>query len=750
MNSRVRAYSYALGLLFWVPLVAVLALKGIPLAPLAPFLALALIGEELVVLQRQRAGENTVSFSAAAHVAAAIVLGPTAAAVIAAAAVVIVDGLRRERLPYIVVNSAMFGGAIWIAGTLFVSVSETSDRLDMRVLPALLLLIVVRYLISSAVFAGGTALATGSRFGYVLRTAVVEELGSAVGEGSLGVLVAVAVIRHDWILLPFLVPLLAALYRSKTTLARLQAETDAALKSIASVIDERDPSTAAHSDRVAEYVTQFVQALELPRREADRLIAAARLHDLGKIVVDVATLSKPGRLSEEEMRIIRSHPRLSARLLAPFQFARELAAFVELHHERYDGRGYFSVPGEGVPIEAHVLIVADSFDAMTSARPYRPALSLEDAALELEDKAGTQFHPQVARAFAALVRGGTVEESLGHEVLDELRRGFTRVSVIDLPAMSLLRQPRMAALVCAVVALAGIGIPRVPLLVTAASALAALAFAVASLALDLHRRRRLARAEQALASGSPPSLALAAAGLKAWSAWLAPLQEDGSYELLVSDLGASPERISEIRHWALRRSGLTEERLTSGEWLILSEPGPGFVRLGVVLPRRPSPLDREITRELIQRALVSPPCAEPQRQVEARGERRRELPVSGLPMVIELELDIFESIRRSAGQLVAERVIADVEECLRKVLRPDDVVVRLGDDRFAVAFHAVDENAAARIRDRIQYELGCVRLPRRVQRLKPRISTGSKTGTSLLARHLANGPNPVSAEGRVA
>jgi GGDEF domain-containing protein len=743
MNSRVRAYSYALGLLFWSPLVAALTLQRIPLLPLAPFLALALVGEELVVLQRQRAGENTVSFSAAAHVAAAIVLGPTPAALIAAVAVVIVDGLRRERLPYIVVNSAMFGGAIWIAGTLYVSLSSS---LGMRVLPALLLLVVVRYLISSAVFAGGTALATGSRFGYVFRTAVLEELGSAIGEGSLGVLLAVAVVRHDWILLPFLVPLLAALYRSKTTLARLQAETDAALKSIASVIDERDPSTAAHSDRVAEYVTQFVHALGLPRREADRLIAAARLHDLGKIVVDVATLSKPGRLSEAEMRIIRSHPRLSAQLLAPFQFARELAGFVELHHERYDGRGYFAVPGGEVPIEAHVLIVADSFDAMTSARPYRPALSLEDAALELEDKAGTQFHPQVASVFAALVRGLPVEETLGHEALGELRRLFTPVPVFDLPPASSLRQPRMAALVCAVVALGGAGIGQLPLLITVLSAFAAAAFATTSLAVDLRRKRRLMRAEQALASGSPPSLALAAAGLKAWSAWLAPHQEDGSYELLVSDLGSSPEQISEIRRWAVRRAGQTEEPLASGEWLILSEPGPEQVRLGVVLAKRPSPSDREITCGLIRRALEMPSQARPQRQIEATDERRRESPVSGLPVILEVELDIFESIRRSAGQLVAERVIADVEERLRKVLRPADVVVRLGDDRFAVAFHAEDGNAVARIRDRIRSELGCVRLPRRVQRLEPRISSGGKTGRSLLARHLAL----AHADGRVA
>src|SRR5439155_8628740 len=348
--------------------------------------------------------------------------------------------------------------AIWIAGVVFAALVGAGDQLGPRALPALLALIAVRYLVTSVVFAGGTALATGSRFGYVLRAAVVEEVGSAVGEGSLGVLVAIAIGRHDWVLLPFLFPLFAALYRSKTTLARLQVETDAALQSIAAVIDERDPTTAAHSDRVAEHVADFVRAIQLPRREADRLIAAARFHDLGKIPVYVATQSKEGRRTDAELRNIRSHPRLSARLLAPFQFARDIAGFVELHHERYDGRGYFSVPGTEVPIEGHVLIVADSFDAMTSARPYRSALSVEEAARELEDKAGTQFHPQVAQAFAALVRGRPLVDALGPEAVDELRRSFSAVRTVELPALSSLLQPRPAAALFAVCTLGLVGI----------------------------------------------------------------------------------------------------------------------------------------------------------------------------------------------------------------------------------------------------------------------------------------------------
>jgi GGDEF domain-containing protein len=739
MTGRVRTYSYVLGLAFWASLIVALALgqaRLLRLSELVPFLALAIVGEELVILQRQRSGGSVLSFSAAAHVGAAIVVGPTAAALVAAAAVIVVDGLRREPFPYVVINSAMFGGAIWIAGAVFVSVGGNGDRLDPGALPALLALIAVRYLVSSAVFAGGTALATGSRFGYVLRAAVVEEVGSAVGEGSLGVLIAIAVIRHDWVLLPFLVPLLAALYRSKATLARLQVETEAALQSVAAVIDERDPTTAAHSERVAQHVADFAAAIRLPRREADRLIAAARFHDLGKIAVDVATLSKDGRLTDAELRTIRSHPRLSARLLAPFQFAREIAGFVEFHHERYDGRGYFSVPGSEVPIEAHVLIVADSFDAMTSVRPYRPALSIEEAALELEDKAGTQFHPQVARALAAIVRGRPVSDALSPQALDELRRAFSSVPTLEFPALPTLLQPRLWAVLFAVIGLAGLGIDAVPPLAVVCCGLVAAGFAVVSIGFGVRRRRRIARAREALERGTGPSLALAAAGIEAWSAWLGPLDETGAYAPFVADLAASGETVSEICQWALRRDRYTEAALASGEALFLSPPVRGMVRLAVVLPQRPSPPQRQVVREVIERALERPPTPQPGHGRESATERRRRWPGGGLRVVLDVELEIFESVRRSAGQLIAERVLADIEERLRSLLRPADAVARLGDDRFAISLAVPDADAASGLRERIRRELGGVRLPCRVERIEPRISiaTGEEAD---IAAHFA-------------
>src|SRR5206468_7655104 len=104
---------------------------------------------------------------------------------------------------------------------------------------------------------------------------------------------------------------------------------------------------------------------------------AGRLHDLGKVAVDSTVLRKPDRLDREEWAAVRRHPRLSARLLQRFEPVATQARAVELHHERVDGRGYYGVADEDLPLAAHFLIVADSYDAMTTDRPYRPSVSKE-------------------------------------------------------------------------------------------------------------------------------------------------------------------------------------------------------------------------------------------------------------------------------------------------------------------------------------------------------------------------------------
>jgi GGDEF domain-containing protein len=239
----------------------------------------------------------------------------------------------------------------------------------------------------------------------------------------------------------------------------------------------------------------------------------------------------------------------------------------------------------------------------------------------------------------------------------------------------------------------------------------------------IHLRRRLARAREALKRGVPPSLTLTSAGVDAWSAWLRPAGETGSYAPFVADLGASGETVSEICQWALRRDRYTEVTLASGGVLVLSEPGAGMVRLAVVLPNRPSLVQRQVVRDVMGHALASPPTLDDAEDRRAGAtERRRWQRRTGLCVILEIELDLFDSVRRSAGQLIAERALADIEERLRVLVRPDDIVVRLDDDRFAISLVVRDEEAASGLCERIREEISCVRVPCRVEPIAPRIS----------------------------
>lgn len=714
MNPRLRVYSYVVGGVFWIALGLRVATDPSALGALswiAPLVALAVAGEELLVRQREQGGIAAISFSAVAHIAAALLLDPVAAAATAVLGILISDGLRSDGRRFLLVNSAMFGGSTWIAGLIAQGLLDRG-QIDLRDAPVLLLVVAVRYAITTTIFCGGAAVGGGGRFLPLLGEAGVEDLGSALGEGSLGVLVAVAVL-HDPVILPFLLPLFAALYLSKANLERLRTETQHALNAMADVIDARDPSTTAHSERVAGYVEQFVEALRLPHRDAERVIATARYHDLGKIAVDVKTLTSAEKLTEPELAQIRQHPRLSAQLLRPFSFARDMADFVELHHERFDGRGYYGVEGTAVPIESHLLIVADSFDAMTSTRAYRPALSIEDALAEVTDKAGTQFHPLVARAFAAVIAGQPLEDHLSRAELLGLGSQFVRRKPVAV-AISFRPEPRTALILCvlALLVLVGAG-------VTSPLALAApLGIGIGCAAVWARRERIMRRRRQRLALVLDAELsdqaAIAAAAFVGSAGWL-PLADD---PVLADSLPLRPEELSEAQSWARRRFDAGVVRLSTGASIVLS----GLMRDGchyiLVLPGAVRGHEVRLA-EAVAASLAAwaPDPRSSDRPVvrSSRGERRA---------ILHVELRIFERVRLGAGQLVAERVVADAELRIRDVLRKNDALVRVGDDEFAISALVSDSAALQGLGRRLAAAIEMVPLPARLEPADPAITAG--------------------------
>jgi putative nucleotidyltransferase with HDIG domain len=404
-------------------------------------------------------------------VAAILVLGPWVAAVVAVAGVIAGAALRTEALRTALFRASAYACATAAGGVAFRLAGGHVGHL--KLLSDLIPLVAL-----------GVAFATVHTLllDVVLRRESFEpRLAASAGEVGFGAIVALLAFAHPWNIV-VVVPIALAIHNAQLRLARLQRETLRALETFANIVDERDPSTYRHSIRVAGYVDQLARALGLPFSDIDRLRWAGRLHDLGKVAVDSTVLRKADRLDRQEWAAMRRHPRLSARLLQRFAFVATQARAVELHHERVDGRGYYGVRDEDLPLAAHFLIVADSFDAMRTDRPYRAGLSEEDALAEIERNIGTQFHPVVAKAFVAVQRGRSPEDVLTADELAQVRGASTPYRLAALPgARDLKERPELVAFGGLVVALAGLGL-HATWLAIAGAVLAAVGVLLRSLA----------------------------------------------------------------------------------------------------------------------------------------------------------------------------------------------------------------------------------------------------------------------------
>lgn len=171
-------------------------------------------------------------------------------------------------------------------------------------------------------------------------------------------------------------------------------------RTLARVVDARDAETADHSGRVALHAVAMARRLKLPAEAIAELKIAAALHDIGKISVPDAVLTKPGPLTSEEWEVVRQHAAVGSRILQTAPLSDTIKQAVRHVHERWDGTGYPDrLEGEQIPLFARILAVADAFEAMTSDRPYRRALSPEDALAELAREQGIQFDPHLVDVF---------------------------------------------------------------------------------------------------------------------------------------------------------------------------------------------------------------------------------------------------------------------------------------------------------------------------------------------------------------
>lgn len=175
------------------------------------------------------------------------------------------------------------------------------------------------------------------------------------------------------------------------------------IKSIAQALDAKDPYTHGHSLRVTLYSLAIAKKLNLSDELLEEIETAGLLHDIGKIAIPEKILLKPGKLTEEEFQIIKTHPELGEKLVTNIKKLQLISNWLKSHHERYDGKGYpEGLAGEAIPISSRIIAIADTYDAMTSNRSYRNALDHETAMAEIQRCSGSQFDPKLAELFIGL------------------------------------------------------------------------------------------------------------------------------------------------------------------------------------------------------------------------------------------------------------------------------------------------------------------------------------------------------------
>lgn len=243
-------------------------------------------------------------------------------------------------------------------------------------------------------FSSKTTLSIREAWGRISGSALATDLLSS----TLAVLLAFLYVKLQLLGLAVIIfPLFLARQLYQMNL-QLQEELEEKLELMVKAMEARDPYTSGHSRRVAEYAVVIARELRLPPVELDSIKRAALLHDVGKIYEEFAPLlRKDGRLTPEEMMVMRSHVVRSAELVATAGRLRgSVEAMIRHHHENYDGTGYpDGLSRDQIPIGARIIMIADTIDAMTTDRPYRRALSLQRALEELQKYSGQQFDPKL-------------------------------------------------------------------------------------------------------------------------------------------------------------------------------------------------------------------------------------------------------------------------------------------------------------------------------------------------------------------
>ncbi|MDI6809351.1 MAG: HD-GYP domain-containing protein [Candidatus Eisenbacteria bacterium] len=360
------------------------------------------------------AAGGTVDVVSALDMAAIIILGPVYAALVDVASTGIVElGVLRKGIKRSLFNvsldvlTVLISGGVYVLAGGVVGKPETGRPfpLPASILP-LVLSGITYFLTNSFLLSIIIGLSEGRSPWRVwqqdwLRSGIVQHIGIIL----LGAIIAIVYFQVKlWGVLLFFVPLLLVRYVHKLYVD-VREDLVGFVRALTKVVDGIDSYTKEHSTRVAEYAVTLARGMGLSEAHVETIELAALVHDLGKISKPEQweIVKKEGSLTKDEINTIREHPTDGAKIVESVRLLKKPSQLVWSHHERPDGKGYpFGLKDGDVPMGARILNVADSFDAMTSDRPYRKALSIEKAIEELAKHAGTQFDPDVVECLLKL------------------------------------------------------------------------------------------------------------------------------------------------------------------------------------------------------------------------------------------------------------------------------------------------------------------------------------------------------------
>jgi HD superfamily phosphohydrolase YqeK len=339
---------------------------------------------------------------------AGVAVAPGVSVVIGTAVALLVsEYLRRRETIKIVFNAAQFTIAVGLSVVMFNRLGGTALGLDSvsKMLP-FAAAYGTFFLTNAFLFSGVVAVSTSERFGAVLArsaggAAVVHLVGIPIVYGF-----AYAYLLVGWLWSGALLVPMFGLRQMYKMNRELQTVNEDLLQLMVAAIEARDPYTSGHSQRVAEYSRVVGHVAGLGVRATERVYTAALLHDVGKIHEEFAPiLRKPGRLTEDEFAIMRSHSEKGAALVSKVSQFVDLIPAIRAHHEAWDGSGYPNgLAGDRIPLWARVITFADTIDAMTTDRPYREALNTDAVREEIRRQAGKQFDPKLAELLTSDVK----------------------------------------------------------------------------------------------------------------------------------------------------------------------------------------------------------------------------------------------------------------------------------------------------------------------------------------------------------